>query len=124
LSKSQNIDDAVAEDWDDSSMSTFGDGALVPTLAIIDDGLPDLEDCEIYDAAWGPHDCNYITWNAAVCTYPHFVSDESAGISWLGLKEMDVSQHDSYTPWKAEEDRDCLELYPTKVGTQWTEAGR
>jgi hypothetical protein len=33
---------------------------------------------------------------------------------------MDVSQYDSYTQWKAEEDRDCLELYPTKVGTKWT----
>ena len=74
--------------------------------------------CEIYDAAWGPHDCNYITWNAAVCTYPHFVSDDSADISWLTLKEMDVSQHNSYTQWKTE-DRDCLDLFPTKVGTKW-----
>ena len=97
MSKSQNIDDAGGRlAWMTLQCRPFGDGALVPTLAIIDDGLPDLEDCEIYDAAWGPHDCNYITWNAAVCTYPHFVSDESAGISWLGLKEMDVSQHDSY----------------------------
>jgi hypothetical protein len=37
----------------------------------------------IYDIAWGPHDCNYISWNAAVCTYPHFVSDDSAETSHM-----------------------------------------
>jgi hypothetical protein len=74
----------------------------------------------VYDAAWGPHDSNYITWNAAVCTYPHFVSDESTEASWLALKEMGVSQNDSYTKWKAEGNReDCLEPSPTKVGTKW-----
>jgi hypothetical protein len=30
----------------------------------------------IYDGAWGPHDCNYISWNIAVCNYPHFVSED------------------------------------------------
>ena len=41
----------------------------------------------VYDAEWGPHDGNYITWNAAICTYPRFVSYEPAEASWLALKE-------------------------------------
>jgi len=45
LSKSQNIDDAGGRlAWMTLQCRPFGDGALVPTLAIIDDGLPDLED--------------------------------------------------------------------------------
>ena len=39
--------------------------------------------CCVYDAAW-PHDGNYISWDTAVCTYPHFVSDDFAETISLG----------------------------------------
>src|SRR5712664_1369814 len=32
------------------------------------------ENC-IYDNAWEIHQCTYISWNTAVCTYPHLISD-------------------------------------------------
>ena len=64
----------------------------------------------VYDAEWGPHDGNYITWNAAICTYPRFVSYEPAEASWLALKEKGIYQHDSW---------DCLEPSSVKYGNRW-----
>jgi len=85
----------------------------------------------VYDIAWGPHDCNYISWNKAVCTYPHFVSDDSAETSHMScnwnavictyphsLKEMGAPRQVSHSQRKSKENRDCLELPPRKAGSK------
>ena len=78
-----------------------------------DDCMP--ED-SVNDDAWGPNDCNHIAWNGAVCSYPHFVSADSAATTWQGGKEKDVS---SYSQWKTEGNWDCSESPPVNPGPKW-----
>jgi hypothetical protein len=81
------------------------------------------EDCTaercVFDEAWGPTDCNYITWNTAVCTYPLFISGDSAETTWQALKEKGVSRNNSNSQWKTEGIWDCLEPSPTETGPKW-----
>ena len=81
------------------------------------------EDCTaercVFDEAWGPTDCNYITWNIAVCTYPLFISGDSAETTWQALREKSVSRNDSNSLWKTEGIWDCLEPSPTETGPKW-----
>lgn len=58
-----------------------------------------VEAC-FYDYVWASHQCNYISWNTAVCTYPRFLSgDPRQTFTWLETKQMDVYQRDEHHRW-------------------------
>jgi hypothetical protein len=76
--------------------------------------------CCIYDAAWGPHDSNYISWNKAVCSYPNFVTDDFAETPYISWKAVECTY--PYTPNKtgtSEGNKDCLESPPRKIRSKW-----
>jgi hypothetical protein len=56
--------------------------------------IHDAEHC-LYDDAWASHQCNSVSWNTAVCVYPHLVSDSST-VTWLAPEDMGVFQYDDY----------------------------
>ena len=66
--------------------------------------------------AW-PRKWNYISWNTAIYTYPHFVSDDSAEICWIFAKEL-VSRHYKLNS-KATGNCVCLESSLPKVRSKW-----
>jgi hypothetical protein len=70
----------------------------------------------LYDDVWGPYDCNYITWNQAVCTYPHFLSDDT-NVTWLCLIQENIGVPQD---WKIQEGKQvCFGSPVTKVRYKW-----
>ena len=61
----------------------FRSTATRPTdgcLAFVGHECCTLETC-MYEQAWGPNDCNFISWNTAVCGYPHLTSKDKT-VAW------------------------------------------
>ena len=61
-----------------------------------------------YDDAWGPNDCNFISWKTAVCRYPHLASNYEP-MTWI---------EEPYI-WDHEATGVCSDLAPTR---RWTVA--
>jgi len=65
----------------------------------------------MYGQARGPNECNFISWNTAVCGYPHLTS-----------KDKTVAWSDGSSIWGNDVTGVCFDLAPTKRKSQWTVA--